>query len=302
MKRGGGQVYRPLPAVIALPGKNRTIQILAASRHQKKIGLASFDPAEIAALVKPYVEVPRDIVVLADCVFGLPSDMRRGNASLRQLLDRAARHDSAASEPLGRQRSAAFFRNILNEFTPDRHDDKKWPLRWCEQLASSNSVFQEHPFQKNIQSGTYRIWCELGRSLRKQNGHAVRFWPHDFTTVHHANNANDTHPTGAGQMMTIAEGYPSLYWKTFFGAKTRKPKDLRALSTAALKDLGWSLTCPHWEVITNDPDTADAAVLALAAFIMQSSSELFQRSLSCDPDSPATVFHADFEGWIAGVQ
>lgn len=305
IKRAGGQVYRPLPAVIALPGRNRTIQILAASGHQKKIGLASFDPGEIVALVEPYVDVPRDIVVLADCVFGLPSDMRRGNASLRQLLDRAAKHDSAASEPLGRQRSAAFFRNILNEFTPDRHDDKKWPLRRCEQLASSNSVFQEHPFQKNIQSGTYRIWCDLGRSLRKQNGHAVRFWPHDFTTERHTNNANnaqDAHATGAGQMMTIAEGYPSLYWKTFFGTKTRRPEDLQTLSTAALKDLGWSLTCPHWEVITNDPDTADAAVLALAAFIMQSSSELFQRSLSCAPDPSATVFHAEFEGWIAGVQ
>jgi|GEM_PF-974013 len=308
IKRAGGQVYRPLPAVIALPGKNRTIQILAASRHQKKIGLASFDPDEIVALIEPYVEVPRDIVVLADCVFGLPSDMRRGNASLRQLLDRAATHDSAASEPLGRQRSAAFFRNILKEFRPGRDDDKKWPLRRCEQLASSNSVFQEHPFQKNIQSGTYRIWCDLGRSLRKQNGHAVRFWPHDFTTERHTNNANNTndaqdaHATGAGQMMTIAEGYPSLYWKTFFGTKTRRPEDLQTLSTAALKDLGWSLTCPHWEVITNDPDTADAAVLALAAFIMQSSSELFQRSLSCAPDPSATVFHADFEGWIAGVQ
>jgi len=302
IKRGSGQVYRPLPAVIALPGKNRTIQIVAASRNHKKNSLASFDPAEIVALVEPYVEVPRDIVVLADCVFGLPSDMRRANVSLRQLLDRAATHDSVASEPLGRQRSAAFFRNILKEFRPGRDDDKKWPLRRCEQLASSSSVFQEHPFQKNIQSGTYRIWCDLGRSLRKQNGHAVRFWPHDFTTGHHANNANDTHPTGAGQMMTIAEGYPSLYWKTFFGAKTRKPKDLRTLSTAALKDLGWSLTCPHWEVITNDPNTADAAVLALAAFIMQSSSGLFQRRLSCDPDSSATVFHADFEGWIAGVQ
>ena len=302
IKRSGGPVYRPLPAVIALPGKNRTIQIVAASRHHKKIGLASFDPAEIVALVEPYVEVPRDIVVLADCVFGLPSDMRRGNSSLRQLLDRAATYDSAASEPLGRQRSAAFFRNILKEFRPERDDNKKWPLRRCEQLASSNSVFQEHPFQKNIQSGTYRIWCDLGRSLRKQNGHAVRFWPHDFTTGHRANNANDTHATGAGQMMTIAEGYPSLYWKTFFGTKTRRPDDLQTLSTAALKDLGWSLTCPHWEVITNDPDTADAAVLALAAFIMQSSSELFQRSLSCAPDPSATVFHADFEGWIAGVQ
>ena len=301
IKRAGGQVYRPLPAVIALPGRNRTIQILAASGHQKKIGLASFDPGEIVALVEPYVNVPRDIVVLADCVFGLPSDMRRGNASLRQLLDRAAKHDSAASEPLGRQRSAAFFRNILNEFTPDRHDDKKWPLRRCEQLASSNSVFQEHPFQKNIQSGTYRIWCDLGRSLRKQNGHAVRFWPHDFTTGRQTNDTHDAHATGAGQMMTIAEGYPSLYWKTFFGTKTRRPEDLQTLSTAALKDLGWSLTCPHWEVITNDPDTADAAVLALAAFIMQSSSELFQRSLSCAPDPSATVFQAEFEGWIAGV-
>ncbi len=103
-------------------------------------------------------------------------------------------------------------------------------------------------------------------------------------------------------MMTIAEGYPSLYWKTYFGAKTRRPDDLRALSTAALKDLGWSLTCPHWEAITNDADTADAAVLALAAFIMQSSGELFHRSLSFGPNPSATVFHADFEGWIAGVQ
>ena len=175
IKRSGGSVYRPLPAVIALPGNTRTIQILVASRHQKQSGLVAFEPAEIVALVEPYFEVPRDILVLADCVFGLPSNMRRGNASLRQLLERAATHDSAASEPLGRQRSAAFFRNILKEFRPDRHGDEKWPLRRCEQLASSNSVFQELPFQKNIQSGTYRIWCDLGRSLRKTNCHAVRF-------------------------------------------------------------------------------------------------------------------------------
>ena len=305
IKRSGGSVYRPLPAVIALPGNTRTIQILVASRHQKQSGLVAFEPAEIVALVEPYFEVPRDILVLADCVFGLPSNMRRGNASLRQLMERAATHDSAASEPLGRQRSAAFFRNILKEFRPDRHGDEKWPLRRCEQLASSNSVFQELPFQKNIQSGTYRIWCDLGRSLRKTNCHAVRFWPHDFTTGHHASDTNEARnmrAAGAGQIMTIAEGYPSLYWKTYFGARTRRPEDLQILATAALKNLGWSLTCPHWEAITNDPNTADAAVLALAAFIMQSSSELFQRSLSCGPNSSAAVFHADFEGWIAGVQ
>lgn len=302
IKHSGGRVYRPLPAVIALPGENRTIQIVVASRNQKPPGLTSFDPTEIVALVEPYVGVPSDIVVLADCVFGLPSNMRRGDAALRKLLTLAATYDSVTVEPLGRQRSASFFRHILKELSPDQNDDKKWPLRRCELLASSNSVFQEHPFQKNIQSGTYRIWCDLGRSLDNQNGHKVLFWPHDFTTGLPAKDATDSHAARSDQIMTIAEGYPSLYWRTFFGAKTRRPEDLQTLATAALKDLGWSLTCPHWESITNDPDTADAAVLALAAFIMQSSSQLFQRRLSCDPNPSATIFHADFEGWIAGVR
>jgi len=241
IQRRGGKVYRPLPAVVALPGKNRTVQILATSRHQKKLGLVSFDQTEILGLIESCASERRNIVVLADCVFGLPSDMRRGDASLRQLLDHAATHDSTTSEPLGRKRSSAFFRKILEEFRRDGFKDKKWPLRLCEQLASSNSVFQEHPFQKNIQSGTYRIWCDLGRSHGNQKDAVLRFWPHDFTT------GPESNKVVADRIITVAEGYPSLYWRNDFGAKTRRPEALKALATAALKDLGWSLQCAPWE-------------------------------------------------------
>lgn len=296
VRRVTGSVYRPLPAAIAIPLENQTIEIRAATRSGKPIHLDKFDPECVASVFLSNGITATETIALVDCVLGLPSSMRRTGDSLRRLLTRASAFDANTAIPAGRKRAAAFFQGILDKSGCGLTAKGGWPLRHCEKITSSNSVFQEHPFQKNIQSGTYRIWCDLGRSVEKKQDMDLRFWPHDFSRQ-----GSGMRPKGTPSMI-IAEGYPSLYWRKIFGLASRQPAELRDAAKHAMKLLGWSVRCRDWEVIESDPDLADAVVLALAALVMDVSHDLFQDFNISTAATRQDHFTPEFEGWIAGAQ
>ena len=54
------------------------------------------------------------------------------------------------------------------------------------------SVFKNKPFQKNVQTGTFRIWKDLGSDKEYEN---FSFWPYETESLN---------------KYTVCEAYPSL--------------------------------------------------------------------------------------------
>ncbi|NDD92441.1 hypothetical protein EBZ37_10185, partial [bacterium] len=131
---------------------------------------------------------------LVDCVLGLPHEGPPWSLAMRRI--------SRLPPIFGRRPAEVFFSSLLD---PAR----TIPSRLCEEIAQANSVFRSRPFQKNIQTGTFRIWMDMSRDPRKAEW---LIWP--FTQ-------------NQGQF-TLFEGYPSLLWRTLAQQKTRAPEKLAA--------------------------------------------------------------------------
>jgi hypothetical protein len=297
VKRRGETAWKPLPAALIVPGTGRKLRIIAADKDRKALAIDAFNAGAIASLAALGGTVPERIVTLVDCVLGLPSPMRRHSESIRDLFSLATAFNDQTTIPMGRKRAAAFFHQLLCESNFQGAPGERWPLRHCERLTASNSVFQEHPFQKNVQSGTYRIWCDLG-SLCHSDCHP-RLWPHDY------HESSDGKIPGIGfPEMIIAEGYPSLYWKKLFDLRSRQPASLRPAVNRTMERYKLTVESADWELIESDPDLADAVVLGLAAFVLDSRG-LFLKAVNATDLTSASVkpdmFEASYEGWIAGA-
>ena len=255
-KPGQPHLPRPLPMAWFHP-ESRRLEIIPE-------GLAGFDPELMAKITG---SPPGDLTVLVDCVLGLPSEIQKSHgfeASLGRLRELERENPCA---PFGRKAAEQFFAEILEQGWPARDGRRPYPEREAERLAGANSVFRRHPFQKNIQTGTYRIWRELSR-LRD----SVQLWPMD-------------QPEKAGAK--IHEGYPSLIWRAYLGFKTRAPAKL----ATHLKEQGVLLSPETARRISADADLADAAVLAFGGFLLEA------KGLLLAPNQPK----ARTEGWIAGL-
>lgn len=169
-----------------------------------------------------------DVHILMDCVLGLPKDIYTSNKTFRDFLKLALLQDG-----FGRLPAKAFFKSILN--------GKAIPTRTAETLANANSVFLEHPFQKNIQTGTFRLWKELGADLKSF------YIPYMEPKKRKA--------------FSIYEGYPSLSWKMLFKTSSRKPDHFLKLSKKVFHNL--HIDIHSKKRIQKDVNLTDAATLAL---------------------------------------
>jgi len=144
-------------------------------------------------------------------------------------------------------------------------------LRHVDQLARAQSVFRELPYQRNIQSGTFRVWSEIG-------GHRwLNLWPFCQTA----------NPDQAW----LAEAYPTYFWKQHFNTKRRDPALLaRFLDEIPSK---WMSVSDETKQQLLQPDYADAAILCLSTFAL----------LTLEPEwiSIRERFPRE-EGWIFGVK
>lgn len=295
-----GHRYKPLQAAVVYRHDRNCVYLRAADRRDKALTLPAFTPIAIRNVLAENMSLGAaalpSIAVLVDCVLGLPRAEKLTPLRLRDFFQKAAMHEKNSREQTGRAKAAQFFDGLLMDFYdptkfPAAH---RFPRRLCEELTGSNSVFQKHPFQKNIQSGTFRIWSDLGAALPDKERHEqdLAIWPHD---------PSPPVPAKAGSLV-IAEGYPSFYWRKIFAAPSRQPAKIRDLATRVFAERNFKITCDGWDIIANDPDAADAAVLAMSGFLMDLDGRLFPPASvladRCGNNQQEQIF---MEGWIAGV-
>ncbi len=207
------------------------------------------------------------IIICLDCVIGLPKSL---GLKWRKAVN------STLSEPgYGRETARIFFERILNKtksiesslpsIRPQsvkplnyQVNQAAFPRRECEIRLKANSVFQSHPFQKNIQTGTFRLWKELAQS------------PNDFyaPAVEPSPKQSRSKKQGSDQPIPIFEGYPSHSWRIIFGVKARDPENLNKLMGTHFPKLKW--TKSHQTQVSRDSNLGDALVLALTLLKLQS--------------------------------
>ncbi len=195
-----------------------------------------------------------------DAVLGIPTACSHLFSSLRKEFKRAHQFRFGGKR-YGRDVGQAFFvRESLGQVVPRRH---------CEQLSGSNSVLTHRPAQRNIQTGSYRIWSDLGAP----GAPSFRIWPFETPL-----------PSQTTEEPVVFEVYPSLYWKSLFSVASRKPAELVRLARARFP--GLKLPPPPSD------DHADAAVSALAM------AEFYSQN-QCLPQCPLEA--REVEGWIFGL-
>lgn len=189
-------------------------------------------------------------VVCIDCVLGLPNSV---NISLRQAM--ALTQNIAG---FGRSPAQHFFENLANGETHHRQ---------LELQIGANSVFTVHPFQKNIQTGTFRFWKEM--SVNPD-------WFYLPALSGEKNNRQNK--------IAVVEGYPSYYWKSLLKQPHRKP-DL-IIQILKKNYPMFKMNAEAKTQLYKDANLADALVLALAA--QKYKNEINRRSST--------------EGWILGIK
>jgi hypothetical protein len=144
-------------------------------------------------------------------------------------------------------------------------------FREVDHQVRAQSVFRELPYQRNIQSGTFRVWSEIGGNPW------LNLWP--FCQTPNLNRA------------WFAEAYPTYFWKQHLNTKKRDPLILANF----LNEI------PGEKVKVSDdtkkqllqPDYADAAVLCLSSFALLTLES--ERVLNREG-------YPKNEGWIFGVE
>lgn len=253
----------------------------ARDRGRAALTLPSLNPAGLSVLAAQLdrADLPSSLAMMVDCVFGLPADVSRalghsprGAAHIWRLFRRAA--DRPGDARFGRAVSEAFFADLVRD---SRLSFDPLPRRDCERACMANSVFLTRPFQKNVQTGTHRIWRDLGEGARAW----TRIWPFD----------------APAPGTWLFESYPSLLWRELFGLRTRLRPALRAAATAYFRKRA-KVTVDDWDFITADPERADAAVLALGGLALQLDGRLFEPFAGFDRRALPTL---PLEGWITGL-
>ncbi|MCC6138371.1 MAG: hypothetical protein IT287_07040 [Bdellovibrionaceae bacterium] len=183
----------------------------------------------------------KKVFICVDSALGLPHTL---NIKIRTLI-LAAKNFSSKNKTHGALTAHAFFNSFLKT--------RELPQRQVEQLVKANSVFKLKPFQKNIGCETYRILKDLS-----QDTSWYSLWPFE----------------DAKRNFTIAEGYPSYFWKTLLGAKTRDLEFIKKQTGINFKTV----------------DQADAFMLALGAL-------KFEALVLKKSQNKST----QKEGWILGV-
>lgn len=210
--------------------------------------LPEFSKKQIFDHLKPTKN--QNVEICLDCVIGLPKEL---NMSWRQAL-----RQISADSGYGRAAAKTYF-DLLGRGQIYR--------RKVEIECGANSVFKEKPFQKNIQTGTFRFWKDISVS------------EHDF-------HAPFLKERPKNRSLPIYEGYPSLSWKLIFGTKNRTPDLLPSLLKEHFPEL--SVSSPHKALLKKDVNLADAFVLAMTLKLLYST-----HFLNCGN------LH---EGWILGHQ
>lgn len=267
-----GASARPLSVAVGLRGDAGKWTIKAGQKGALKLAsLARGDVENLLAQVRAKVPLSR-VALMLDCVLGLPESVmpEDGADALWRVMTSSAQGDEDGVR-FGMARAQKFFDALLPP-------TESLPQRACEVLCGAVSVFQTRPFQKNVQTGTYRIW----RDLTSTQPRWVNLWPFESEPMPDAPWA--------------FEAFPSWMWRNKLGVRTRDRSMLKLAVKMAGKRAGLTFSVDNWELLEADANAADAAVLCVGAAILQEERRLMV---------PFEGFQAHpcrrKEGWIAGL-
>lgn len=171
--------------------------------------------------------------IFIDCVFGLPFDLYKSKPELeiRDWIQKAGAFN-VNGKNYGLDVSEEFFKTLKSYYNLE---NLTHPKRTVESALKSNSVFTTRPFQKNIQTGTFRIWKELSFVLDQ-----VLIWPIDAPII------NSSH-------VILYEVYPSYFYFKLFNTKSRDIAPLQKILAP-------------FNLKLKDPDYADAFIAGLGGY------------------------------------
>lgn len=226
---------RPLPcALIYL--RNNSWQLLTKDSGENPLSLSCFDSTHITELVSKYLVTSKseNYYVIVDVVIGLPQEFLTLNNSVEEQLKDYMRK-TVQVDAWGLEAGKEFFNRILIENSESCNPSK----RQVELALGANSVFTPYPFQKNVQTGTFRVWKEMALS--------------DFDDLSFG------HFSKNKAKISVIEGYPTLAFKKLMGTKRSNPKEWPS-------DL--EKFFPNIKKKTSDlnQDHLDALLLAIQAF------------------------------------
>lgn len=251
--RAGGRRAAPLPVAT----------LTATADGWRLVAARDGRPTTWPTLAEEHAAGARTVFV--DAVLGLPAaratawGVPPGAEGVWALARRAAQHAERGPRAFGRDVAAAFFAGCP-EVGPD--------LREVDRAVGAWSVFRTTPYQRNVQTGTYRILVDLGRATARW----ARLWPFE---------PPDDRPA-------LVEAWPTAGWRAL-GMPTRRPMAL----PARLEALGVRVDPTSADVLARRPDHADAAVNAVHGAL------LAQAGCLALPETGRGV--PSDEGWIAGV-
>jgi hypothetical protein len=286
---------KPLPvAMIFKPQRTRgAMWRLEFAENRKRLEIKGLYRDEVLELCQRFSLLGRDLsrtAIVVDSVLGLPQKAYRlackkwglANGDMHSLFSQAYQFEFKG-KTLGLKTAGQFFSQFLaaepgaSPLVPSKR--RSPPTRICEGLAQANSVFQMHPFQKNIGCGSFRIWKELGSADK---------WyllaPFDPWLPH------------LQDQPWIFEGYPSLIWKKMIHPN-RKGFELKKF-IMELKNEGILDFAVESISSLDDPDLQDSVVLAIGAWALDNiQGGLLSRGLQNLPRAAKQS-----EGWILGVE
>lgn len=250
MSRLKKNIFLGIDQTGAIDAKGKPRPLAACLIRKKSVTflyLATFSKEEILKKVK--LSESESLLICVDCVLGLPKEL---NLTWRSALKKIRK-----TKHFGRRAAIDFFGKI---------GKGQIFRREIEILCHANSVFAEKPYQKNIQTGTFRIWKDI--SMHEKDFYAPAL----------------ENKISSGQI-AIYEGYPSFSWRLLFGSKTRQPKNLTKFIKSEKLLLHW--TRKHQSSVEVDPNLADAFLLALTM-------KNFNK--------PVLKMKPQNEGWILGFE
>jgi len=155
---------KPLPASLILDvgGSPRLCSPLFLSSLNKK-------SIEMLLAEQDFACEWHEVLIVADCVLGLPKKVIGNHNPLKKILNLMDKAFSSGG--LGLRDGELFFSKICHPLKLDDGD----LLRIQEKTLNCLSVFKSKPFQRNVQTGTYRIWSDLGNGKEYLN---FNIWPY----------------------------------------------------------------------------------------------------------------------------
>ncbi|GEM_PF-1533095 len=273
-----GRKAKPLKVCLAKKEKKHWA-ISTRSPSQQPLTLPALTPSHLKDLLDKFeIDWPNPkLAILADSVFGMPKGVfpkvkgRNSHENLWELFSQTLNH-SLGEAIFGMKVSEIFFTRFLKSKTDI-------PKRDCEEVSRSNSLFTTRPFQKNIQTGSYRIWRDL---VSETTNPWINIWPfatpEDFIMT-----------TG-----WLFEGYPSLVWRDLLGLQNRNSLALiKVLKCTSMTKL---FSFDSFSYLKSDPDLCDAAVLALGGVLLQDQKRLLEPFPNFWEQPTNST-----EGWISGL-